>query len=97
MSYVADSGAELFHHPHTTILQCAMGTDSITFSYIVRELEGKYSCHVFQCLTPAEVRGLHNVHVHVLMRDEKGRKKDASKVKRTCKLGKKLYVNFSEV
>lgn len=58
VSYVADSGVELFQHSHSTILRCATGTDGITFSYIIQEDTGQCSCHVFQCLTPEEVREL---------------------------------------
>ena len=65
VSYVADSGAELFHHTYSVILRCATGTDSITFSYIIREEEGDhYTCHVFQCLTPADVSSLHSLSLH---------------------------------
>ena len=58
VSYVADSGVELFRHPHSNILRCATGTDGITFSYIVQDETQQCSCHVFQCLTPDEVRVL---------------------------------------
>ena len=73
VSYVADSGVELFRHLHSAILRCATGTDGITFSYIIREGEEgegegegeeQYTCHVFQCLTPEEVCP-HTCAVHV--------------------------------
>ncbi|CAI8050533.1 hypothetical protein GBAR_LOCUS27743 [Geodia barretti] len=56
VSYVANTGVELFHHAYSTILRCATGVDGITFAYIIREEDGsRYTCHVFQCLTPEEV------------------------------------------
>ena len=56
VSYVANTGVELFHHAYSTILCCATGVDGITFAYIIRDKDGsRYTCHVFQCLTPEEV------------------------------------------
>ena len=58
VSYVANTGVELFHHAYSTILRCATGVDGITFAYIIKEKEEgdqQYTCHVLQCLTPKEV------------------------------------------
>ena len=54
VSYVADSGKELFHHPYDDILLTAAAKDVVSFSYIIQEGSNLH-CHVFQCLVPDEV------------------------------------------
>lgn len=55
--YVADNGQELFSHTYSSILQCCLAVDGISFAYIARrEKDNKYLCHVFQALTYEEVR-----------------------------------------
>ena len=57
VTYVADSGQELFSHTYGSILQCCIAIDGISFAYISRrEKDNKYLCHVFQALTYEEVR-----------------------------------------
>ena len=56
VTYVADSGQELFSHTYGSILQCCIAIDGISFAYIARrEKDNKYLCHVFQALTYEEV------------------------------------------
>lgn len=58
VTYVVDSGQELFSHTYGSILQCCIAIDGISFAYIARrEKDNKYLCHVFQALTYEEVRG----------------------------------------
>ena len=57
VTYVADNGQELFSHTYSSILQCCLAVDGISFAYIARrEKDDKYLCHVFQALTYEEVR-----------------------------------------
>ncbi len=57
MTYVADSGQELFSHPYSSILQCCIAVDGISLAYIARSgQDNLYHCHVFQSLTYEEVR-----------------------------------------
>ena len=57
VTYIAESGQELFSHTYGSILQCCIAVDGISFAYIARrEKDNKYLCHVFQALTYEEVR-----------------------------------------
>ena len=61
VTYVADSGQELFSHTYGSILQCCIAVDGISFAYIARrEKDNKYLCHVFQALTYEEVSEVGN-------------------------------------